>query len=152
MAYIKPDCYNSDFTEYHHKNIRKDITLTDLDAIQFRIMEDKTERIRAIEYKGTYEAHRPMQMQVLKRFKAYFNTLNKIASKTKFELFMITADFRGNAFNGDYFLKDDIAIIFNFIENKTRKINESNLISFLNFNKEWENLEEIDGKKIHRVN
>ena len=57
---------------------------------------------------------------------------------------MITADFRENAFNGDYFLKDDEAIIFNFIENKTKKINENNLISFLNFNREWGNLEHND--------
>jgi len=145
LANIKPGCYNSDFTKYHHFNIRKDITLTDLDAIQFRIMEDGTERIRAIEYKGTYEAHRPMQTAVLKRFKAYFNALNKMASKTKFEIFMITADFRENAFNKDFFLKDDYAIVFNFIKNNTKKIDENNLISFLNFNKEWEYLEEKNG-------
>ena len=148
MAHIKPDCYNSDFTKYHHKNIRNDITLTDLDAIQFRMMKNGTERIRAIEYKGTYEAHRPMQTAVLNRFSDYFKALNKIASKTKFELFMITADFRENAFNGDYFLKDDEAIVFNFIENKTKKINENNLISFLNFNREWENLGYNDKKSI----
>ena len=119
MAHIKEGCYNSDFTEYHHKNIRKDITLMDLDAVQFRIMEDGTERIRAIEYKGTYEAHRDMQMAVLKRFKSYFRTLNKVASKTKFELFMITADFRENPYNKDYILKDDYAIVFNFLENSS---------------------------------
>jgi len=146
MAHIKEGCYNSDFTKYHHLNIRDDITLTDLDAIQFRMMKDGTERIRAIEYKGTYEAHRPMQTAVLNRFKDYFKALNKMASKTKFELFMITADFRENAFNGDYFLKDDAATVFNFIENSTKKINENNLISFLNFNREWENLG-YDNKK-----
>lgn len=142
MAHIKEGCYNSDFTEYHHKNIRKDITLMDLDAVQFRIMEDGTERIRAIEYKGTYEAHRDMQMAVLKRFKSYFRTLNKVASKTKFELFMITADFRENPYNKDYILKDDYAIVFNFLENSSKKIDEMNLISFLNFNKEWAALKE----------
>ena len=62
MAYIKPGCYNSDFTKYHHKNIRKDITLTDLDAVQFRMMEDGSERIRLIEYKHTNESHRDMQI------------------------------------------------------------------------------------------
>lgn len=148
MVHIKEGCYNSDFTKYHHLNIRDDITLTDLDAIQFRIMKDGTERIRAIEYKGTYEAHRRMQMAVLNRFRDYFKALNKMASKTKFELFMITADFRENAFNGDYFLKDDEATVFNFIENKTKKINENNLISFLNFNREWENLGYNDKKSI----
>lgn len=140
MAYIKPNCYNSDFTKYHHKNIRKDITLTDLDAVQFRIMEDGTERIRIIEYKGTYEAHRDMQMAVLQRFKGYVKALNKIAKKTKFELFMITADFRENSLNHDYYLKDDFAEVYNFIDKTSKKINEIELVSFLNFIKEYEDL------------
>lgn len=144
MAHIKEGCYNSDFTKYHHLNIRKDITLTDLDAIQFRRMEDGTERIRAIEYKGTYEAHRDEQMAVLERFKSYFRSLNKKASKTVFELYMITADFRYNPYNKDYILKDDYAIVFNFLENNSKTINETNLISFLNFNREWGNLEHND--------
>ena len=105
MAYIKPGCYNSDFTKFHHANIRKDITLTDLDAVQFRMMEDGSERIRLIEYKGTYEARRKMQMIVLGRFKNYMKYLNKSAKKT----------------------------------------DENNLISFLNFNKEFQELEEKTG-------
>ena len=140
MANIKPEWFNSDFTKYHYFNIRKDITLTDLDAVQFRIMEDGTERIRIIEYKGTYEAHRDMQMAVLQRFKGYIKALNKIAVKTKFELFMITADFRENPWNYDYYLKDDWAEVYNFTDKTTKKINEMELISFLNFTKEYEDL------------
>lgn len=144
MAYIKPGCYNSDFTKFHHANIRKDITLTDLDAVQFRMMEDGSERIRLIEYKGTYEARRKMQMIVLGRFKNYMKYLNKSAKKTTFELFIITADFR-EQFNKDYILKNNYAEVFNFLTNSTKIIDENNLISFLNFNKEFQELEEKNG-------
>lgn len=143
MAFIKPGCYNSDFTKFHHANVRKDITLTDLDAVQFRIMEDGSERIRLIEYKGTYEAHRKMQMLVLNRFKNYIKALNSIATKTNFELYMITADFREQLVGSDSNLKHDYATVFNFLENSTKKIDENNLISFLNFNVEWKDLKEV---------
>ena len=144
--------FASDFTEYHYKNIRKDLTLIDVDACQYRKMKDGKERIRFIEYKHMNERHGHMQMEVLKRFKHYFNALNKIASKTKFELFMITADFKKNHFNKDFILENNHAVVFNFMEKTTKIINENNLISFLNFNKEFKELEEKIGKKIYGIN
>ena len=137
--------FASDFTEYHYKNIRKDLTLIDIDACQYRKMKDGKERIRFIEYKHMNEHHGHMQMEVLKRFKHYFKALNKIAIKTKFELFMITANFGENPYNKDFVLENDYATVFNFIEKTTTIINENNLISFLNFNKEFEELEEKIG-------
>ena len=138
---IDPDCYNSDFTKYHdlNKKIRRDVTLTDLDAIQFKFMDDGSERIRLIEYKGTYEAHRYMQDVVLSKFKEYLKALNNIANKTKFELFMLTADFREDEEKGQY-LKNDSAKLFNYLGNTTKIIDEKSLISFLNFIEDFEDL------------
>ena len=58
---------------------------------------------------------------------------------------MITANFGENPYNKDFVLENDYATVFNFIEKTTKIINENNLISFLNFNKEFEELEEKNG-------
>ena len=47
--------FASDFTEIHFKKVRRDMTLIDIDAVQFREMEDGTERIRLVEYKHNNE-------------------------------------------------------------------------------------------------
>ena len=102
-------------------------------------MDDGSERIRLIEYKGTYEAHRYMQVVVLSKFKEYLKALNNIANKTKFELFMLTADFREDEEKGQY-LKNDSAKLFNYLGNTTKIIDEKSLISFLNFIEDFEDL------------
>jgi hypothetical protein len=139
MATFKPGKYVSDFSEFHHKRLDSKMTLIDLDLAQYKIMNDGRERIRLIEYKGTYEEIRKMQLLLLNKFANYFSFLNDFAKNTKFEVLMIKADFRENK------LKGDVATIYNFIEKKTIQVDENELISFLEYTKEWEDL---IGKKI----
>ena len=58
---------------------------------------------------------------------------------------MVTANFEENPLNHDYYLKDDWAEVYNFTDKTSKKINENYLISFLNFNKEFQELEEKTG-------
>lgn len=144
MAFIKPGKYASDFTEFHHKRVGSNITMMDLDAVQFKVLPDGSERLRLIEYKGTYEKKRVQQMKVLKRFAKYFKFLNKGAVNTIFEVYMVVADFR--MARGVYSLKDDCTI-HNLIEKNSVKILEDDLICFLEFNCDWK---ELIGKAILR--
>ena len=130
--------FASDFTKFHFLKVRRDMTLIDIDAVQFREMEDGTERLRLVEYKHNNEPHGVMQMKRLKRFNTYMKALNKAAKKTKFELFLITADFEEDQWKR-YILKGQ-AKLYNFADKKTKKISELDLISFLNFKTEWEDL------------
>ncbi len=134
MATFKPGKYVSDFSEFHHKRLDPKMTLMDLDLVQYKVMKDGKERIRLIEYKGTYEEIREMQLPLLNKFASYFSFLNDFAKNTKFEVLMIKADFRENK------LKDNVATIYNFIEKKTIQVDEKELISFLEYTKDWEDL------------
>lgn len=130
--------FASDFTEFHFKKVRRDMTLIDIDAVQFREMEDGTERIRLIEYKHSNEKSGSQQWKLLKRFKLYIKALDEIATKTTFELYMIKADFVEDEYNR-YNLKGK-ARVYNFVDDNTKILKESDLISFLNFTTEWEDL------------
>tara|TARA_Y100000593_G_C4321132_1_gene343844 strand:+ start:1676 stop:2089 length:414 start_codon:yes stop_codon:yes gene_type:complete len=137
MAAINPAKCNSDFTRFHSFACRTDITLTDLDAVQFRIMEDGTERIRFIEYKHKNESRRKMQNEVLKRFMNFIPYLNKISRFTLFELYMVVCNFK---INGPEIYLEDQAKVYNLIEKNSKELNELELISFLDFTTNWEDL------------
>jgi len=130
--------FASDFTRYHFLKVRRDMTMIDIDAVQFRQMEDGTERLRLIEYKHNNEQRGVMQMKLLEKFNTYMRALNNVAKKTKFELFLITGDFIEDQWKR-YILAGN-ASIYNFESKKTKKINETDLLSFLNFKTEWEDL------------
>ena len=130
--------FASDFTEFHFKKVRRDMTLIDIDAVQFREMEDGTERIRLVEYKHNNEKIGSQQKKLLERFKLYIKALDDIATKTTFELFIITADFAEDEYNR-YNLKC-VARVYNCIEHDTKVLKEADLINFLNFTTDWEDL------------
>lgn len=135
MAVIDPTKYNSDFTKFHNLNpkMRRDISLTDLDAIQFRIQDDGSERIRFIEYKHNNEPQRKMQNEILKRFMAFIPDVNRLSENIQFELYMIICDFEKNHLIG-------VATVYNLIKKRSKIINEDQLISLLNFDINWEDL------------
>lgn len=138
MAYVHPDKYNSDFTEYHHKRVSEKQTLMDIDAVQFKILPDGTERMRLVEYKHRSESLRPMQKAVLDRFSMYFKVLNEKAVKTEFEVYVIKANF--SKINDQIILDGNVEII-NLITEETKIINnEEEFILFLEFKIDWSEL------------
>lgn len=117
--------YACDLNKFIALNCRKDMTICNMDCIQFRFNVNGIKRLRMIEYKHENEETGNAQEKLLKEISNDFRILNEIDKTKKRELFII----RGNP-------PFDYVEIVDFVEaNRFTFNNKKDFVDFLNFEK-----------------
>ena len=114
--------YGSDYNKFLYTDCTKEMTVNNIDVIQYKDFYTGKKIVRICESKHENEGWGKNQKLVLKMLAKAFRILNRMSvMKTEFQIFLVRA-------NPPY----EIAKITNFITNKSCILNKQQLIAFSN--------------------
>lgn len=115
--------FGSDYNKFLRTDCTRNMTVNNIDVIQYKYFDTNRKVIRICESKHENEGWGTNQKLILEILAKAFIILNKMAiMKTEFQVFLIKA-------NPPY----ETAIITNFLTNITYVLNKQQLIAFSNF-------------------